>query len=102
MTDASASDIEALRRAIRRLHGCDSSHIRSEAVHETFRGETAWDGVVEIFAVHGADGAEEAYAWSHETDAGGRRYVAVLKQGPIKSARDAVRAAIVAEGKNHS
>jgi hypothetical protein len=35
------TEIERLRRAIRHLHGVDSSHLRSESVHETFRGETA-------------------------------------------------------------
>jgi len=37
-----------------------------------------------------------AYAWSHETNDGGR-YVAVLGVPPIKSAQDAVRASIAAE-----
>ena len=40
-----------------------------------------------------------AYARSHETDDGGRRYVAVLGLPPIKNAIDAVRASIAAEGK---
>jgi hypothetical protein len=38
-----------------------------------------------------------AYAWAHETDAGGRRYVAVLGVPPINNAVDAVRASIAAE-----
>jgi len=42
---------ERLRKAIRDLHGCDSTWLRSEPVHETFRGETVWDGVVEVFAL---------------------------------------------------
>ena len=88
---------ERLRRAIRNLHGVESSHLRSERVHETFQGETAWEGVVEVFALKGHPKAGLAYAWSHETDEGGRRYIAVLGMPPIKSAQDAVRASIAAE-----
>jgi hypothetical protein len=39
--------------------------------------------------------ATTACAWSDETDAGGRRYVAVLAVPPIVTPSDAVRAAIV-------
>ena len=55
-------------------------------VRETFRGETVWDGVVEVFDVSGHPVAKQAFAWSHETDVGGRRYVAVLAVPPIDSA----------------
>ena len=88
---------EHLRKAIRKMHGVDSSYLRSETVHETFQGQTVWEGVVEVFAIKGHPKAGLAYAWSHETDEGGRRYVAVLGVDPIKSARDAVRASIAAE-----
>ena len=43
-----------------------------------------------------------AYAWSYETDEGGRRYVAVLGVPPISAALDAVRAAVVAENKRRT
>jgi hypothetical protein len=88
---------EHLRKAIRKMHGVDSSYLRSETVHETFQGQTVWEGVVEVFAIKGHPKAGLAYAWSHETDEGGRRYVAVLGVDPFKSARDAVRASIASE-----
>ena len=47
---------EKLRRVIRDLHGVDSSHLRSEPVHETFQGQTVWEGVVEVFALKGGAG----------------------------------------------
>jgi len=90
-------EIERLQKAIRDLHGLESTHLRSESVRETFQGKTVWEGMVEVFTVTGHPKAELAYAWSHETDEGGRRYVAVLGLPPINSARDAVRAAIAAE-----
>ena len=61
-------------------------------MHETFAGETVWDGTVEVFALHGYAWAGVAYAWAHETDTGGRCYVAVLQLPPVKNAADAVRA----------
>jgi hypothetical protein len=65
------TDVERLRTAIRDLHGVEATHLRTEPVHETFRGETVWDGVVEVFAVRGHPKAGLAYAWSDETDEGG-------------------------------
>ena len=50
-----------------------------------------------MFALKGHPKAGLAYAWSYETDDGGRRYVAVLGVHPIKSAQDAVRVSIAAE-----
>ncbi|TME70211.1 MAG: hypothetical protein E6I48_15140 [Chloroflexi bacterium] len=91
------ADVKRLQKAIRDLHGVDSSYLRTEPVHETFQGETVWDGVVEVFALRGHPKAGLAYAWSHETDEGGRRYIAVLGVPPVNSAQDAVRAAIAAE-----
>ena len=77
------TDVKRLRRAIRDLHGVDATHLRSEPVREVFRGQIAWEGVVEVFAVKGHPKAGLAYAWSHETDEGGRRYIAILGVEPI-------------------
>jgi len=95
------AEVERLRRTIRDLHGVKGTHLRSEPVHETFQDRTAWDGIVEVFALKGHPTATLAYAWSHETDDGARRYIAVLGVSPISSARDAVRAAIAAEAAKH-
>jgi hypothetical protein len=91
------TEIQRLRRTILDLHGVDSSHFRSEPVHERVDGQTVWKGVVEVFALKGHPKAGFAYAWGQDTDDGGRRYIAVLGIGPIKSARDAVCASIVAD-----
>ncbi len=88
---------EALRGAIRDLHGCESRWTGSRPVTETFRGEVAWQGQVEVFDLIDHPAAERAYAWAHGTDEGRTRYVAVLHEGPVDSAQAAVRAAIVAE-----
>jgi hypothetical protein len=52
---------------------------------------------VKVFALKGHPKAGLAYAWNHETDEGGRRYVAELGVPPIKSALGVVRASIATE-----
>lgn len=88
--------IEELREAIRKLHRVDATHEESIPVRETFRGETVWEGMVEVFTLHGHDKAPKVYAWSHQTDDPAKpvRHVTVLHIAPVLSAAMAVRAAI--------
>jgi hypothetical protein len=94
--------IEELRDVIRRLHGVDATHIESVPVKEMFQGKTVWDGIVEVFELHGHPKASKVYAWAHDTDdaKNPRRHVTVLHSHPIASAKEAVRAAIVQEFRN--
>ena len=56
------------------------------------------DGSVEVFDLDECPvEAPCAYAWAHETDMGGRRFVVVLHVPPVVSPLAAVQAAIVAE-----
>jgi hypothetical protein len=89
--------IDELKKAIRNIHGVDSTHINSVPVKETFHGKTVWDGVVEVFQLHGHPTATKAYAWSHQTDDPKKpiRHVAVLHLDGVTSPLLAVRAAIV-------
>jgi hypothetical protein len=91
--------VEELQDVIRRLHGVESKHLESVPIKETFRGQTVWEGVVEVFELIGHPSATRLYAWSHETDdpKQPRRNVTVLHSHPIQSARDAARASIVQE-----
>ena len=88
------NDLGKLKKAILDLHGCDRFHAASIAVHETFQSKTAWEGVVEVFALLNHPRAREGYAWSYKTDAGESRHVAILGLPPVNSAHDAVRAYI--------
>lgn len=96
------SYIQELQDVIRRLHGVDSEHVESVPVKEMFKGKTVWDGVVEVFELKGHETAHRVYAWAHDTDdpERPRRHVTVLHLHPIKSAHDAVRAAIAQEFKS--
>ena len=91
--------IEELRNVIRKLHGVESTHRQSVPVREVFNGKTIWDGVVEVFTLHGHPSANTAYAWSHATNdpASPKRHVTVLHVPPAVSPETAVRAFIVQE-----
>jgi hypothetical protein len=87
------SNIAQLRDIVHRLHGAEATHRESVSVKETFKGETVWEGIVEVFDLMGHPKAARVYAWKNDDD----HHVTVLHLGPIKSAADAVRAAIAQE-----
>ncbi len=91
--------IEALKEAIRNLHGCGSAWLESVPVKETFQGKIVWEGTVQVFDLHGHPTARRCYAWSYEADEGKRRFVAVLHQGPVDSPVRAVKAAIIQQNR---
>lgn len=94
--------LEELQNVIRRVHGAEAVHVESVPVKEAFKGETVWEGIVEVFDLVGHPTAHRVYAWSHETNdpANPKRHITVLHLHPIKSAQDAVKAAIVQEFRN--
>lgn len=97
MSDVST---DQLASAIESQHGGRATLVQSVPVTEVHDGETVWDGIVHVFDLADHPTATQAYAWSYELDDGRRRFFAVLHAGPIKSPRDAVQAAIVAENKS--
>ena len=95
-----SESIKSLKKAILDLHGCKSVWVESVPVKEVFQGETAWQGIVQVFDLVDHPKAERCYAWSHELEGSKkRRFFAVLQQGAIDSAQKAVRAAIVNESR---
>jgi len=92
-------NIEALTHATEKGFSCKAKHIKSVYVKEVFQGKTVWDGIVEVFELHGHPKANTAYAWAHETDdpANPVRHVTVLQIPPAVSPITAVRAAIMQE-----
>ena len=93
---------DQLKEAVEGLHGCEAILRGVEPVHETFDGETVWEGNVHIFDLTGHPEATVCYAWSmpmdgSENGSGKRRFYAVLELPPVASALDAVKAAILRE-----
>jgi hypothetical protein len=70
--------------------GCVVSHRETVPVLETYKGQTVWDGVVEVFDV-ATPPPECIYAWAVKSDKG-PQYVAVKGGGRIDSPLAAVRA----------
>jgi len=97
MTEVAPSE---LKLAVERTHGGKASYVQSVPVTETHGGQTVWQGTVAVFDLAEHPKATRAYAWSSPIEGSeNRRFHAVLRMGAIKSPADAVRAAIVAEGK---
>jgi len=93
------SDIAELKDVIQKLHGAEATHLESVPVKEVFNGQTVWEGIVEVFDLHGHPKASKVYAWTNETDdpENPKHHVTVLHLGPVTSAVHAVRAAIIQE-----
>ena len=91
--------IEELKEVIRKLHSVESTHRESVPVKEVFNGKTVWEGIVEVFDLHGHPKANTAYAWTHATDDPDipKRSVTVLHVPPAVSPITAVRVAIMQE-----
>jgi hypothetical protein len=96
--------LTSLQFVIRDLHGCGSKHVKTVPVHEVFRGQTVWQGEVEVFDLVGHPKAKRAYAWSHREGQNdeGERFVAVLELPPVISPVTAVRASIMADAKKRT
>lgn len=86
--------IDALRDAIKNMHGVESTWIESAPVVEKFNGKIVWAGEVQVFELSGHPKAKRCYAWSHATEGRRRRFIAVLGVSPVNGPVDAVRAAI--------
>jgi hypothetical protein len=93
------TEIQRLEKAILDLHKCKSKHVRSVPIHETFEGETIWQGAVEVFELENHPRAKVAFAWIYKTDTGEPRHVAVLAVPPINSPEDAIRIYILAKAR---
>ena len=89
-------ELKALKKAILDLHGSKATWIESVAVKEIFKGETVWEGIVQVFDLIDHPKAKRCYAWSHELEGSKkRRFFAILHQGIVDSPKKAVMAAIV-------
>ena len=88
--------IENIAKAVEASAGCAAMHVESVVVVETFRGQTMWEGMVEVFTLTGHAKAKRAYGWRTGTGEDAR-YTAVLEIPPVDSPNTAVRAAIAAQ-----
>lgn len=95
--------VDVLKQAIESQHGGHANFLSIETVDERHNGQPVWQGEVHVFDLDGHPTATRAYAWSSPIEGSSkRRFYAVLHLGPIRSARDALRAAIVAEHRSNA
>lgn len=87
--------VESAQMAAERATDSAVTHLASVPVVETFRGQTVWQGMVEVFTV-ATPPPDRVYAWAVENGVD-PQYVAVLGTPPINSPIDAVRAWIVSQ-----
>lgn len=78
-------------RAIKATHGARTRLLAREIVKEVLRGKTVWEGDVLVFELLDHPSAHLCYAWELDGEV-----TAVLGEGPVGSARAAVRASIMA------
>jgi hypothetical protein len=76
-------------RAIHAIHHAEATLIERVLVSEYLEGKLVWEREVLAFELLGHPSATRCYAWEVEG-----KVTAVLGEGPIKSALDAVRASI--------
>ena len=83
---------------IRHLHHCESTYQKTAPINEVYRGQTVWEGDVEVFSVDHPK-TRTCYAWSFNDDSGNEQIVAVLKVPPVVLPLHAVKAFIVSRAK---
>ena len=88
--------IERIKNAVEKREGCRAKHIESLRVQEKWIDEIAWDGVVETFDLLNHPTTKRVYAWERWEPGEEPRYTIVVSAPPVNSARDAVKAAIMA------
>jgi hypothetical protein len=92
--------IERLKELIEREYGTTAKHVETVPVHETFEGETIWDGEVEVFEVPEFPNADKVFAWAFDDDSG-EQQVTVAQIPPATTPENAVKAYIVSQYGKH-
>ena len=90
--------IKEVQEAIRVMHGCESRHVASVPVHEVFQGQTAWQGMVEVFDLLCHQKAKRCYAWQYQ-EGNETKSVTVLEIPPVDSPESAVKVAIASKSR---
>ena len=91
--------VQRLKQAIEAKHGCKASHTDTVPIVEMFGVKVVWEGMVTVFEIEGHPQATRCYAWGCTDEADGE-FVSMLELPPVFSARDAVRASMIADIKS--
>ena len=83
--------VERLKSVILHLHACQASWLESVPVEEVFRGQTVWNGDVEVFALTGHPKSKRCYGWSYGEP---EQFITILELPPVDSAQAAVKVGV--------
>lgn len=83
--------IERLKLTVEHLHNCGAQHRAAVPVHEVFRGQTVWQGDVEVFDLTGHPKAKVCYGWSFGEP---EEFITILELPPVDSAQSAVKVGV--------
>ncbi len=100
MTQKTIKEVSSteLENHVNKLFSIEAKLQSIERVEEFFNGQLVWNGQVHVFKLIGHDKADICFAWSSPLEGSkSRKFYAVLKIPPIETAKDAVRASIVAD-----
>ena len=81
-----------LQRRVRSVHGCACTHLGTVFVHEVVDNRLR-NIAVEVFQLKGHSTASQAFIWDWDGD-GHHDYCTVLREPPIDSPYEAVKAAM--------
>jgi hypothetical protein len=76
---------------VEHLHQCSAVHVQTVPVHETFQGQTVWQGEVEVFDIIGHPKAKRCYGWSYGEP---EEFITILELPPVKSPQSAVKVGV--------
>ena len=83
--------LDRLKLTIEHLHKCGATWRKTVPVHEVYRGQTAWQGDVEVFDLHNHPKAKRCYGWSHSEP---EEFISILELPPVGSPESAVKVAV--------
>ncbi|PYK62905.1 MAG: hypothetical protein DME21_04765 [Verrucomicrobia bacterium] len=83
--------IERLQLTIQHLHKCAAVHRETVPVHEVFKGQTLWNGNVEVFDLGGHPKAKRCYGWTYGEP---EEFITILELPPVDSAQSAVKVGV--------
>jgi hypothetical protein len=87
----SKGSVEAMRNAIRRAHGCDSTWVKSITVVDRFLRDVIWQSEVHVFELTNHQYAEFCYVWPSARGTNLPLLVIVIGLAPVYDAASAVR-----------
>ena len=93
--------IEKIQNAVEKACNSTVTHVGSVPVHDSYQGETVWEGVVEVFGIETHPKAKTCYGWSYQ-EGDDTKFATVLGVGPVVSPQTAVKMFVVASGRKWS